>query len=140
MDAPAAPASVHKTGKLTFLDEPVFDVETWHEGDQVVMRPTELDLIATADDEHAAAAKLGAMIFDLITFLHEDVDSADWTESERETLALLIERLAPLLVKHHEQRRRMALRIGRRRRLQRGIDWRMGPPSRPGGSKPVLSA
>src|SRR5215210_4942025 len=88
----AEPREVRR-GFLCFHGTPVFETEGWHEDGMFVLRPTKLDLIATAEDKSAAAQKLGAMVLELFEFLASEVE--DRTEAEGETLHLLVDRLGP---------------------------------------------
>lgn len=124
---------------LSFLGESVFAVAYWQQEGLHFLQPHELDLVASAASVEEAAQKLGQMILDLYIFLAEEVD--DPSESEREALQLIRERVVPPLLKHHRRRlRRHAAAWRRLQRLRKPTEWRLGPPSTRDESAQPLSA
>lgn len=132
---PAAPAAA--SGCLSFLGTPVFAVEAWTEGDQVCVRATELDLIATAASDVLAARKLGAMIEDLFMFLAVEIGEDDLTDSERATADLISRRLGPPSMAYVRSLERDAFFSRIRHFFTKRLDWGLTQPSTQVASQPA---
>lgn len=115
------------SGMLFFLGEPVFSTHIWTEDGLTFLQTEELDLVASARSVDEAANKLGDMIFDLWSFLVEEVN--DPSDVEVKTVHLIAERVGPPALKFHREQQHADLLQRLRRQFRSTIEWKVGPPS-----------
>lgn len=119
LNAPSSDAPDH--GTIRRHGEPISRVESWWENGLWIIRSTEFDCYAEAEDHLEAVERFGETAEDLIGMYEHLAIADELTLHEAETLLLLLQRFHRSYQSEHESLSRVErkLRIGVHRRRSR---------------------